>query len=87
MRCSSEKPGGAPSKLELEVWSRCVPEVKLGQLKRTSLWGGRRVCRLALPDDFRVEVCEDAGAEASALALRSWLKLICSERRCMKCVG
>jgi tRNA pseudouridine13 synthase len=58
------KPGGLPAKLEADVWERCVPEVKLSHLKRTSLWGARRVCRLALPADFRVE---EAPGDASAL--------------------
>jgi tRNA(Glu) U13 pseudouridine synthase TruD len=61
---SMPKPGGLPAKLEADVWNRCVPDVKLSHLKRTNLWGARRVCRLALPADFRVE---EAPGDASAL--------------------
>lgn len=55
------KPSGRPASLEAEVWERHITDVTLGQLKQTSLYGGRRVCRLPLPPDFLVEEAPGRG--------------------------
>jgi tRNA pseudouridine13 synthase len=49
------KAGGAAAALEMEIWSRYVPEVPLQSVKGSILRGGRRVCRMPVPADLRIE--------------------------------